>query len=176
MQKIKTFWQSPRNRTILGIVIIAILVVYTFLFVPKEPDSNLGIANDNVTPTVGITHPTGSLNVNQSMKVQGLHITVTQVQEASAFSDDRTHSGTYTVRVNLIMLNPGNTTVGIKYPDLAHLTLPDGTVIAPKLIAISPDAPPNLQQSGYIDFPFSTPVALSSLSFHLGSEAVAFST
>jgi hypothetical protein len=174
VQKIKKFWQSPRNRTILGIVVIAILVVYTFLFVPKEPDSNLGIANDNVTPTVSITNPVETLNVNQSMAVQGLHVTVTQVQEATAFSDDRTHKGTYTVRVNMVMLNPGQSTIGIIYPALARLTLPDGEVIAPKLVGISPDAPPNLQQSGYIDFPVMTQVNLSSLTFHLSNEAIAF--
>ena len=174
MQKIKKFWQSPRNRAILGIVIIAILVVYTFLFVPKEPDTDLGIANDSVTPTVGITNAVGTLNVNHSMAVQGVHITVTQVQEAAAFSDDRTHKGAYTVRVNMQMLNPGQSSVGINYPALARLTLLDGEVIAPKLVGISPDAPPNLQLEGYIDFPVATQVGLSSLTFHLGNEAIAF--
>ena len=174
MQKIKKFWQSPRNRTILGIVIIAILVVYTFLYAPKEPDANIGLINDSATPTVGITHLVGTLNVNHSMDVQGVHITVTQVQEAAAFSDDRVREGAYTVRVYMHTLNPGKSTIGLKYPTLARLVLPGGEVVKPKLVNLSPVVLPGLQQSGYIDFPVTTQISLSSLTLHMDNEAVAF--
>jgi hypothetical protein len=172
--EIRKWLKSPRVRTMLGIAIIAIIVIYTILFAPKEQDTNIGLINDPTTPTVGVTNPIGTLTVNRSVDVQGVHMTVTQVQEATAFSDDRKRGGKYIVRVSMQTINNGQNTIGVKYDSIARLVLPDGEVIAPKLVNLSPAELPKLQQDGYIDFAVMNQVDLSSLTLRLDSETVAF--
>ncbi|HLI09128.1 MAG TPA: hypothetical protein VKV40_21370 [Ktedonobacteraceae bacterium] len=172
--QIRKWLKSPRVRTMIGIVIIAILVVFTFLFAPKEQDPNVGLASDPSTPTVGITHLVGTLTVNRGVEVQGVRMTVTQVQEATAFSDDTKPGGTYIVRVSLQTVNNGQQTIGIRYDQLARLVLPDGEVLAPKLVNLSPAELPQSQQDGYIDFALTGQVNLSSLTLRLGSATITF--
>ncbi len=89
---------SHRAKVILALAVIFILVVLSF-FAPPEGDSNNVTGDLAVTPTVSIIHPVGTLIVNHSAVLSGVQITVTQVQEAVAFSNDRKHGGTFTVRV-----------------------------------------------------------------------------
>ena len=161
--QIRKWLKSPRVRTGLGVAIIAVLVVCTFLFAPKEEDPNVGLVNDPTTPTVGITNLLATLTVNRGVQVQGVKMTVTQAQEATAFSDDRMQT-----------VNPGQNTVGIRYDSIARLLLPHGEVVAPKLVNLSPAALPQVQQDGYIDFALTDRVDLSSLRLRLGNETIAF--
>ncbi len=172
--QIRKWLKSPRVRTGLGVAIIAVLVVCTFLFAPKEEDPNVGLVNDPTTPTVGITNLLATLTVNRGVQVQGVKMTVTQAQEATAFSDDRKRGGNYIVRVSMQTVNPGQNTVGIRYDSIARLLLPDGEVVAPKLVNLSPAALPQVQQDGYIDFALTDRVDLSSLRLRLGNETIAF--
>ncbi len=158
----------------LGIAIIAILVVYTILFAPKEQDPNVGLTSDPSTPTVGITHLMGTLTVKRSVEVQGVQMTVTQVKEATSFSDDTKRGGNYIVRVSMQTINNGQETIGIQYDSIARLLLPDGEMIAPKLVNLSPAELPNSQQDGYIDFALMSQANLSSLTLRLGSAKIAF--
>src|SRR5579884_3876855 len=172
--EIRKWLKSPRVRTGLGVATIAVLVVCTFLFAPKEEDPNVGLVNDPTTPTVGITNLLATLTVNRGVQVQGVKMTVTRVQEATAFSDDRKRGGSYIVRVSMQTVNTGQNTVGIRYDSIARLLLPDGEVVVPKLVNLSPAALPQVQQDGYIDFALSNQVDLSSLRLRLGNETIAF--
>ncbi len=172
--EIQKWLKSPRVRTGLGVAIIAILVVYTILFAPKEQDPNVGLASDPATPTVSITHLMGTLTVKRSVEVQGVQMTVTQVQEATAFSDDTKRGGSYIARVSMQTVNNGQETIGIEYDTIARLVLPDGEVITPKLVNLSPAELPQSQQDGYIDFALTNQVNLSSLTLRLGSATIPF--
>jgi hypothetical protein len=165
---------SRRAKVILALAVIFILVVLSF-FAPPEGDSNNVTGDSPVTPTVSITHLVGTLIVNHGAVLSGVQITVTQVQEAATFSNDRKRGGTFTVRVYVQTLNGGHALVGIDYSSQVRLLLPGGQVIAPKYVTVAPVSLPNQKQDGYFDFPVPTQVDLSSLMLRLGSEAtVAF--
>ena len=162
---------SPRARVILGISVIAVLVVLSF-FAPPEGDTNNVTGDPITTPTVTITHLIATGNVNRSVTVDGVQITVTQATLASAFSDDRKRAGTYTVRVMVHTAYSGQVPLGISYDSLARLQMADGTLIAPKLISIKPVEIPGRSQTGFLDFPLATQVPLTELKLSFGDANV----
>jgi len=103
MSQVKNLLKSRRVRVALALLAIAIAVVLSF-FAPKEPDPNIGLTTDPMTPTIGITNPAGTLTVNRSVDFREVSLTVTKVEEAGAFSDGRKHAGAYTVRVQVDVL------------------------------------------------------------------------
>jgi hypothetical protein len=116
--------------------------------------------------------------VNRSFDYNNVHYTVARVSQASAFSDDHKPAGIYTVRVDVqassdsSLQNP----IGINYPSLVRLVLPDGQSISPKLVSLAPLFLPGGSQSGYFDFPVNNQVVLSTLVLKMGNETtVAFS-
>lgn len=168
---------SPRAKIILALGIIIFLVVLSFFLPPEGGDSSNVTGDSAVTPTVSITNPLGTLTVNRSVDFAGVHITVTQVQEATAFSNDRKRAGKYTVRVNVHTVNGGQNSIGIEYAAQVRLLLPDGEAIMPKFVTVAPVALPNQKKDGFFDFPVATQVDLSSLMLRLGaSTLVAFAT
>ncbi len=178
MSKIKNLLKSSRVRTTLALVVIGIAVIVVLLGGSREADPNIGLGADPETPTVGITNPVAALTVNRDLVYQHVTITVTSVQEASAFSDDRKQNGAYTVRVQ-VHVQPGNeiqSPQGFNYLALVRLILPNGEAIAPKLISVLPLIVPQQPQDGYFDFPLTTTVDLSSLTLRVGdAQAIAFS-
>jgi hypothetical protein len=165
----------PRARVAIALIVIAILAVLSF-FGPKEQDAS-NVTGDTIPVTVTVTNAVGTLNVNHSITINTVQITVTQVAEATSFSDDTKRGGVYTVRVGLEEKQMGTqqAPVGIDYSSQARLVLANGQVISPKLINIAPALLSNTPQDGYIDFPVSSQVDLSSLSFRMGGgKTVAF--
>ncbi len=168
---------SPRARVILALAAIALLVLIVVVFFPRERDSTI-VIGDTVGPTVTATNFVGTLVVNRSFDYNNVHYTVARVTQASAFSDDHKPAGVYTVRVDMLahsnssLQNP----MGINYPSLVRLVLPDGQSISPKLVLLAPLFLPGGSQSGFFDFPVNTQVVLSTLALKMGNETtVAFS-
>lgn len=167
---------SHRAKVIIALVIIGIAVVFAF-FAPSEGDSN-NITADTLPATPTVTNLLGSLTVNRGADYRSVHFTITGVQQASKFSDDHKHAGTYTIRVALsVQSKKGQASpVGIDYAAIARLQLANGQRIAPKLVNMSPNVLPNQTFTGFIDFPVDSPVNLSSLILDLGSSSpVSFS-
>jgi len=177
MSHIKRLFKSSRARVAVVLVILGIAVIVSF-FLPKESDPNIGLTNDPSVPTVGITHPVASLTVNRSTNLRDVNLTVTRVEEAGAFSDDRKQVGAYTVRV-YVHVQPGDNVhdpLGIDYSSSVYLILPDGQQVSPKLIALPPVVFPKQSKDGYLDFPVTTQMSLASLTLSFGNgTAVAFS-
>ena len=176
MSQVKKLLKSRRVRITLALLAIAIAVVLSF-FAPKEPDPNIGLTTDPVTPTIGITNPIGTLALNRSVDFKEVHLTITKVEEAGAFSDDPRRAGSYTVRVHVHLQasNEVQSPIGIDYASLVHLRLPNGQMISPKLINLPPVVFPKQVDDGYFDFPVTTQVSLSSLMLRLGNDtSVAF--
>lgn len=178
MSKVKSLLKSSRVRTTLALVVIGFAVIVVLLGGSREADPNIGLGANPETPTIGITNPVAALTVNRSIVYQYVSITVTTVQEASAFSDDRKQNGAYTVRVQ-VHIQPGNeiqSPQGMNYISLVRLILPNGEAIAPKLISVLPLIVPQRPQDGFFDFPLTTTVDLSALTLRVGSaDAIAFS-
>ena len=175
---IKKPFQSHRGRVTIALIVIGIAVVLAFLSPNKEQDANI-FGNEPITPTVSVTNSVGSLMVNKSVTYSNVQMTVTQVQEAGAFSDDEKRAGTYTVRVN-VHFAPNNSVqspVGIAFASVVHLMLSDGQEIAPKLVSASTVIFPQQPADGYFDFPVNNQVPLSSLTLKVGSDSlVAFNS
>jgi hypothetical protein len=168
---------QPRARVIVALATIALLVIVVVFFFPRERDSTI-VIGDTVGPTVTATNFVGTLAVNRSFEYNNVRYTVVRVSQASAFSDDHKPAGVYTVRVDMqassdsSLQNP----IGINYPLLVRLVLPDGQSISPKLVSLAPLFLPGGSQSGFFDFPVNTQVVLSTLALKMGNETtVAFS-
>jgi hypothetical protein len=168
---------SYRVRVALFLIGIAIIVVLTLLYAPRERDA-ANVTGDAIPITVTVTNPLGSLVVNRGVNFQSAYITVTQVMQASSFSDDTKHGGNYVVRVELSAQNKSNpqSPISIDYPSQARLQLANGQIITPRLISISPILLPHSTVSGYIDFALASPEQLSSMALVLGGNTyIAFS-
>jgi hypothetical protein len=168
---------APRARVIVALAAIALLVLIVVFLFPRERDSTI-VIGDTVGPTVTATNFVGTLVVNRSFDYNYVHYTVARVSQASAFSDDHKPAGVYTVRVDVqassdkSLQNP----IGINYPSIVRLVLPDGQSISPKLVSLAPLFLPGGSQIGYFDFPVNTQVVLSTLVLKMGNETtVAFS-
>ncbi len=160
----------PRMRTLLAIVVIAIAVVLAF-HGPSEGESDNVTGDPAFIPTVGITNMVDSVSVNKSVNVKGLRLTVTQVMEATKFSDDRKRAGVYTVRVLMHTRNDTPSVIAVQYDALVRVVLPNGQEVAPKYISVLPATLPGQPLSGFMDFPIASQVPLSSLTLHFGSDA-----
>jgi hypothetical protein len=168
---------SPRARVIVALAAIALLVLIVVFLFPRERDSTI-VIGDTVGPTVTATNFVGTLVVNRSFDYNNVHYTVARVSQASAFSDDHKPAGVYTIRVDVQASsdNSLNNPVGINYPSLVRLVVPDGQSISPKLVSLAPLFLPGGSQSGFFDFPVNTQVVLSTLVLKMGNETtVAFS-
>ncbi len=167
---------SPRTRTIAALAGIALMVIIVVFLFPRERDSTI-VVGDTVGPTVAATNFVSTLVVNRGFEYNNVHYTVARVTQASAFSDDHKRAGVYTVRVTMLahsdssLQNP----IGINYPSLVRLVLPDGQSISPKLVSLAPLFLPGGTQSGFFDFPVNSQVVLSTLMLKMGNEtSVAF--
>lgn len=169
---------SPTRRTILGIVIVAIIVVLGVIYGPHYNDDDT-VTGDAPPPTVTVAGLTGSLTVNRSLVYKNVALTVTNVQQAQSFSDDGKSSYAhvkYIVRVIVHIQAPTTqkTAVGIDYCALSHLVLANGSELPCKLAQLSPDILPGEAQDGFIDFWLSAPQRLSTLGYVLDNNAIAF--
>lgn len=169
---------SPIQRTILGLVIIALVTVVGVIYGPHYDDSNT-TTGDAPPTTVTVTGLTSSLVVNRSVVYKGVTITVTNVAQARSFSDDGKSQYAHTryvLRVYLHVQAPKSQqgALGIDYPNLVRLILNDGAQLHSGMVHLSPDMLPGQDQSGFMDFWVNTEQKLSSLTFTLGGNAVAF--
>jgi len=161
----------------LPLAAVALLVLIVVVFFPRERDSTI-VIGDTVGPTVTATNFVGTLVVNRSFDYDNVHYTVARVTQATAFSDDHKLAGVYTVRVDVQASSDSSlqSPIGINYPSLVRLVLPDGQSISPKLVSLAPLFLPGGSQSGFFDFPVNTQVVLSTLALKMGNETtVAFS-
>jgi len=168
---------SPRTRVIAALTVIALMVIVVVFLFPRERDSTI-VVGDTVGPTVTATNLIGTLTVNRSFDYNNVHYTVARVTQASAFSDDHKPAGVYTIRID--MLARSNSTlqnpIGINYPSLVRLVLPNGQSISPKLVSLAPLFLPGGSQSGFFDFPVDNQVVLSTLVLKMGNQtSIAFS-
>ena len=169
---------SPVKRTVLGILIIAVVVVLGVIYGPHYNDDST-TTGDAPPPTVTVTGLTSSLAVNRSIVYQGVTITVTRVEQAYSFSDDGKSQYAHTkyvLRVYLHVQAPKQQQgpLGIDYTGQARLVLSDGTQLQSGLAQISPDVLPGQNEDGFLDFWINSPLDLSSLTFTLADNAIAF--
>jgi hypothetical protein len=157
-------FSSPRVRIALGAAIVLLITILAVLYAPPEGESNNASGDLPLgTPTIVVTNQLDSVAINRDIEFQGVSIAIKNATLAKNFSDDRKRNGNYTLRVKADAINKSNSVLGINYASLVYLILPDGKKVPTKLISIKADALPGQIQSGFFDFPLSTPVSLSDL-------------
>jgi hypothetical protein len=155
---------SPRVRIALGAAIVLIITILAVLYAPPEGESNNASGDLPLgTPTIVVTNQLDSVTINREIDFRGVHISLKNVTLAKKFSDDRKRNGNYTLRIVANVINKSNSVIGIDYASLVYLVIPDGNKVPTKLISIKADALPGQEQSGFFDFPLSTPVSVSDL-------------
>lgn len=162
---------SHRAKIALALIIIGIAVVAAF-FGPSE-NSSTNVTGDSLPATITVTNLVSTMAVNRGVDYNNARITVTNVLQASKFSDDRKPGGAYSIRVQLTArVNSGQQTpIGIDFSTITRLQLADGQRIAPKLVSISPNILPGRTIIGFMDFPVAAPIALAGLTLRLGSSS-----
>ena len=151
------------TRTTLIVFVVAIIVVLALFMVYSHfPSANplKGTFNDFTTPIATPNNLVSSVNVNRSVTVSGLQLTITEVQQAESFSNASKHSGHYTVRVYLATHNAGREPADVDFVNRMRLLLPDGQTVAPQVLSIYPLTLPKASQTGFIDFPLQNKVPL----------------
>lgn len=158
---------KPWQRTTLGLVIIALMVVGAF-YAPPEGDANNVTGDPGIVPTVTTSDLIESKQLHQTLPYHGLQMTLLDVKLARKFSDDRKPIGSYTLRVEVNVDNKTQQIIGVQYVDLIRLIAADGQSIRSKYIAIKPAAlPGSTQNDCFIDFPLTQPAPISSFTLQL---------
>ncbi len=148
----------------LGAAIVLLITILAVLYAPPEGESNNASGDLPLgTPTIVVTNQLNSVAINRDIEFQGVHISLKDVTLAKKFSDDRKRNGNYTLRIGANAINKGKSVLGINYASLVYLVMPDGKKVPTKLISIKADALPGQEQTGFFDFPLSTPISLPDL-------------
>ena len=148
-----------------SILIVGILLLGIGSSIALGLLKNMHISFNTAATPVSIT----TFNVQRTATYAGLNFTVTNVQYASTFADDGIHASQGTVRLNMIAANKSPDHINVIYYDVARLLVPKESPIAPTNVNLSVDPPANSSASGWIDFPVSSAIPLSSLKLQLGS-------
>ncbi len=161
--KPRMLWLKFSSILIVGIVLLGVGSFFALGLLKNFRDS----LNPAATPV-----PVTTFNVHRSATYAGLNFTVTSVQYASTFADDDIHSSQDLVRLNMIAANTSPDHINVIYYDIARLLVPKGSPIAPTNVNLSVDPASHTSSSGWIDFPVSSALPLSSLKLQLGSTAL----
>jgi len=169
---------SPIQRTVLGMIAIALVVVIGMIYGPHYDTDNT-TTGDSPAPTLTVKGLTSSLDVNHSIAYRGVTITVTRVMQAQSFSDDgKSQYGQekYVLRIYLHVQAPKsqNGPLGLNYPELTRLILSNGTQLRSNLVQLSPDILPGQDEQGFLDFWTNTPLKLAQLALLLDGIPTAF--
>jgi hypothetical protein len=110
-----------------------------------------------------------TFNVGRTGTYAELAFTVLNAQYATTFPDDTIQAGPAIARLNMQVTNRSNDQVSVIYYDVAHLLVPGMKPIAPTNVYLSTGPKPGTSEVGWIDFPVSKGVQLSTLKLQLGS-------
>ncbi len=161
---------SPRTRTILGVIIVLVITVLAVKYAPPEGETNNVTGDLPEKPSVAIVNQVSALSMQQAVDLGGIHVSMTRAVLATKFSDDRKRAGTYTLRVLVDTHNTTQSALGYPFDTNVHLVLPDGQIVATKLISITASSLPQQKQNGFFDFPLQQPVELEQLKLQFASD------
>ena len=124
----------------------------------------------HITLGSGTTQPAiTTFHVERVGTYAQLSFTVLNAQYAATFPNDTIQTGPALVRVNLQVTNKSTNQVSVIYYDVARLLVPGMKPIAPSNVHLSTGPKPGASEVGWIDFPVTKTVQLSTLKLQLGS-------
>jgi hypothetical protein len=167
----KRFYLTPKQRTLLALIVIAIMVVCAF-YAPPEGDSDNVMGDQAYVPTVVATNLIASTQLNHHLTYHGLQYTIIDAKLAQKFSDDRKATGNYALRVDVFVKNVSQNVIGVNYASQVRLLDGHGGAIMTEFISIKPTSVPGSTQTGSFDFSLAQPAPLSSFSLQLDNGVV----
>jgi hypothetical protein len=157
-------------RTILGVIIILVITIMAVKYAPPEGEANNVTGDLPEKPTVVTTNQISALPIQQAVDLGGIHVSIKRAVLASKFSDDRKRIGAYTLRVLVDTHNTTQNALGYPFETNVHLVLPDGQIVATKLISLTASSLPQQVQNGFFDFPLQQPVELEQLNLQFARD------
>ncbi len=156
-------WLWITSLLIIGVIILGSVSYITWNW----------LRNLQVTIGAGDTQPTIiTFNVERTATYADLYFTVLNAQYATSFPNDTIQTGPAMVRVNMRVTNKSTDHVPVIYYEVARLLLPGSKPIAPTNVHLSTGPKPGSSEIGWIDFPVSKGIQLSTLRLQLGSVAL----
>ena len=153
-------WLWITGLLILGIVVLGAVTNITWNW----------LTSVHVTLGAGSTQPPiTTFNVQRTGTYASLSFTVVNAQYATSFPNDTIQSGPVLVRLNLRVTNKSSDQVSVIYYDVARLLVPGSKPIAPTNVQLSTAPKPGSSDVGWVDFPVTNEVQLSTLKLQLGS-------
>ena len=130
-------------------------------------------SNSNDSSSITSQPPITAAQINQTVSYGGANITIVNVQQSKAFTDDLNAGTTGVVRLNLKENNSSTSATGYAYSDVARLILPDKTSVAPFNEQHFTGPAAGVTRTNWIDFPVTGSVQISQLTLQLGSDTEA---
>ncbi|MGZ3615960.1 MAG: hypothetical protein ACXWOL_03615 [Ktedonobacteraceae bacterium] len=151
--------------------IVCILVIGLIIFGSMSYIALNWFKSIHIALGAGNTQPAiTTYDVGLSGTYAELAYTVLNAQYATAFPNDTIQTGPALVRVNLRVANTSTDPVSVIYYNVARLVVPGVKPIAPTNVHLSTGPKPGASEVGWIDFPVSKGVQLSTLKLQLGSQ------
>ena len=150
---------------ITSMLIIGIIIFGGISYLALQWFNTIHITLGAVTTQPPIT----TFHVQRSGTYAELSFTVLNAQYATTFPNDSIQTGPALVRVNLQVTNKSTDQVSVIYYDVARLLVPGVKPIAPTNVYLSTGPKPGASEVGWIDFPVTRGVQLSTMKLQLGS-------
>ncbi|HXL36037.1 MAG TPA: hypothetical protein VN954_02415 [Ktedonobacteraceae bacterium] len=161
MSQPSLLWLWIVSLLILGVIIFGGVSYIAFNWF-KTIHITLGTGNTTQPPIT-------TFDVGRTGTYAELSFTVLNAQYTTTFPNDTIQVGGALVRVNLQVKNKSTDRVSVIYYDVAHLLVRGKKPIAPTNVSLSTGPKPGASEIGWIDFPVSKGVQLSTLKLQLGS-------
>jgi hypothetical protein len=152
--------------------IIGLLITGLILFGSVSNIALNWLNSVHITFGAGNTRPPDitTYDVGRPGTYAGLSFTILNAQYATAFPNDTIQTGPALVRINLKVANKSTDSISVIYYDVARLMVPGVKPIAPTNVSLSSGPKPGASEVGWLDFPVSKGVQLSTLKLLLGSQ------
>jgi hypothetical protein len=107
--------------------------------------------------------------INSSIPYAGVEITILNVQQSQSFLNDANTSSNGMVRLNLREQNPTDIKVVWSYATIAHLVMPDKSLVSPTYVNSIVRVAPGASQRSVVDFAVPTNIPVNKLTLLLGA-------
>jgi uncharacterized Zn finger protein (UPF0148 family) len=149
-----------------GLMVLLVIVLFVLGGVFYAFAGFLGLALPGfVTTQPAIT----TTAINATVPYAGVNITVLNVQQSQSFLNDPNSNTNGMVRLNLQEQNPTEVKVLWSYATIAHLIMPDKSLVSPIYVNSIVSVAPGTTQKSVVDFAVPTNTSVNQLTLVLGA-------
>ncbi|GHO50010.1 zinc ribbon domain-containing protein [Ktedonospora formicarum] len=109
-----------------------------------------------------------SRTLNTTVKYAGIDVTITQLEQATSFTDDPHSSSDGMLRIHLQAENKTSVPTNMVYSEITRLVLPGGKIVTPTYVNGNAGLAAGKSHSDYVDFAVASNTNLDKLALRLG--------